>query len=298
MGYGYLADRNRVPTATLTSSAAYQANAPLDNVKTLPLVAAAVTTTLGTAGGPVTITGAFPERYPCTYGGLFDTNLRQAARWRLELFSSAVTLDATTRLFDTRGADGADRAVIPSLTDWRDLRWGDPNLFRGDLPPEDFALYPTHVHCIVPVCRPAAFRWTLYGPAYEADNSEATGYSIGHMWLSDGVPLARHMDSEDVYTPTDEITRFPGGGVSVEPGTGYRSVTIQRAVAARGLRDALFDMARRVDWSRPVVWLPDVDSLGDCFRYGGLFQKREPHANRWIAPKLTAGAIHLEEITV
>ncbi|UKJ74472.1 hypothetical protein [Azospirillum brasilense] len=295
MGFGLLADRNRFPAATLTSNADWAANSPLASCQSLPLLTAAVSSRLGTAANPVVIQAAFTERYACTYAGFFRTNFRQAARYRLELYATSAF---TGLLFDTRNpTTGRDRAVVPSLLDWRQLRWGDSNLFRGDLPAEDYQLYPTNLHVTFPLCRVGSCRWTFYGAAYQPDGSDADAYSLGYGWLSDSLQFWRSLDAEDGYVSTDEVTRFPGGGVSVEPGTGYRTVTIPRQVNGRQIRDSLFDLARRVDYSKPVVWLPNIDDPAACFRYGGLFQRRGDHANRWFASSYTSSTTSLEEIT-
>ncbi|QCO00440.1 hypothetical protein D3093_34885 (plasmid) [Azospirillum argentinense] len=295
MGFGLLADRNRWPAATLTSNADWSPNSPLVSCQSLPLLTAAVSSRIGTAANPVVIQAVFPERYACTYAGWFRTNFRQAARYRLELFASATF---TGPLYDTRNpTTGRDRAVVPSLLDWRQLRWGDSNLFRGDLPTEDFALYPTNIHVVVPYCRVGSCRWTFYGGAAAPDGTDAASYSLGYGWISDSLQFWRSLDAEDGYVSTDEVTRFPGGGVSVEPGTGYRTVTVPRQVNGRQMRDSLFDLARRVDYSKPVVWLPNIDDPAACFRYGGLFQRRGDHANRWFASSYTSSSTSLEEIT-
>ncbi|HYD31094.1 MAG TPA: hypothetical protein VEB64_09610, partial [Azospirillaceae bacterium] len=203
MGKGIYTDTNHMASAALVGTSGDWATlAPLDLMKALPLHAAAVTTRLGTQGDPIVIEGTFPTSVPCRYFGLFDTNLRQRASCRLELFANTAM---TTVLVDTRNpASGKDRFVIPPLLNWRQLYWGASNLFRGDLPPADFRLYPSNVHIIVPFCRPKAFRLTLYGPAFDpADGSAASTYRIGYAWIGDGVRFFAPVDFEPGYVSGD-----------------------------------------------------------------------------------------------
>lgn len=297
MAKGILADRNRAPTGAVDETG-WSLTSPAANALRLPLGVRARALAIGTAGAPVVLKGTFDGRYPITYAGLFDTNLRQAGAVRLRLYADTSFTDV---LFDTRDpATGLDRRVIPSLYDWRQLRWGDPNLLRGDLPPEDYALYPSNVHVVVPLCRPVAYRWDLVDVGYDRLTGADAGYlEIGHAWLSDSIPFEVNYSfgGADSWNPTDEVKRTPGGLASVSPGVGYRSAEIPLNLVTRADSDRLFDLAKRVNCDRPVVWLPNVDKPDDLFRYGFAGQRRGAHRRGWHSHRFDTSTLQLEEIT-
>lgn len=302
MANGIIADRNRIPFGTVDATG-WSTSAPASNAAILPLAIKCRSLAAGTDEAPVPLSGTFDGRYPVTYGGLFGANLRQADRVRLRLWADAAR---TELLFDTRDpVTGLDRRVVPNLYGWRQLRWGDPNLFRGDMAPEDFALYPTNVHVVVPLVRAQAWQWDLIGQGYKPD-PEAPGsfidagyLEVGHAWLSDSLPFSINFayGGADKYTPTDEIVRTPGGGVFVEPGTGYRSAEIPLELIRKPDGDRLFDLSKRVGWSQPVVWLPNVDDPALLFRYGFIGQRRDSFAKSWKHYRLDGAAVTIEEIT-
>jgi len=299
MANGRLADRNRVAAAAV-DEAGWSAAAPAAYAKVLPLKLSARSLLAGTTALPTTLKGVFAYRQPVSYCALFKTNLRQNASYRLRLYADA---SYSTLLYDTRdAATGIDRKVVPCLSEWRSLRFGDPNLLRGDLPPEDFALYPTNVHVTMPVVRARAFRWDIVGLGYGPTGADVDYNEIGHAWASDSLYLTldRSFGAADVYTPGDEINTVVGGNVFVEPGTGRRSTSIPlEFIGAAGRRDsdALADLSRRVNFDLPVVWLPDADSPADMFRYGFIAQKRGSHAKTWENYRYDTATVELEEIT-
>lgn len=295
MGKGLYTDTNHIPAATLTGAGGdWAALAPLDNIKTLPLHAAAVTTRLGTRDNPIVIDGVFSTSVPCRYVGMFGTNLRQRANCRVELFSNT---SLTTWLYDSRDPDsGKDLFVIPPMLSWRQLYWGAPNLFRGDLPPADYALYPSNFHLIVPFCRPKGFRISLYGPAFDTDGSAASTYRIGYAWIGDGVRFFAPLDFEPGYVSGDTLTRVAGGGVSIETGTGYRTVTIQRPASDASEATSLFDSAVRLGLKKPCAYVPTDNWPAFNHRFGGLFQRRGDYAMRFLAADLVNSTVSLEEI--
>lgn len=294
MGMGYLADRNEVAEShcTITSNATWLPSGPLDALRTTPLIDAAVSSDLGTEGAPVWIEFAWEFPVDLTYTGIHDTNLRQASGYRVEAWFDA----AKTQQAFTTQENGRDRKVVPPLTDPAKMRFGAPNQLRGDLDPRDFRLYPTNVHVTVPLCRARVLRWSFWGSAYEADDTDAAGYRIGLAWAGDGLSFDRHVGgSGESIKSNDERIETPGGGVWVEPGISKRVALIDRTVTDKTLRDALFDMANRAGKHKPMVWLPDTDSPADCFRYGGLFRRFDDHGHKYIAPQYTSGGLELEE---
>ena len=305
MANGILADRNRIITGAVDEGG-WSPLAPASNARILPLKMKARSFGPGLDDAPVVLQGTFDERYPITYAGLFDTNLRQAERVRLRLYASTAMTDVSL-LFDTRDAvTGEDRKVVPGgLSEWRQLRWGDANLFRGDLPPDDFWLYPTNVHVAVPMVRAAAYRWDLYGVGYKPDPARPdkpidAGYlEIGHAWFSDCIQFRINYSygGSDGWNPTDEIKRTPGGGSFVEPGTGYRSADIPLEYITKPDGNRLFDLSKRVGWSKPVVWLPNMDDPAELFRYGFIGQRRDSFAKTWKHYRLDGATIKIEEIT-
>ena len=298
MANGALADRNRVPIASVAETG-WSTTAPAANAKVLPLRLTARSVAAGTADAPVYYQGVFDARYPVSYAGLFATNFRQSNRLRLQLFADT---GYTTCLFDTRDpVTGLDRRVMPALYDWRQLRWGAPNLFRGDLPPEDWALYPTNVHVSVPLVRARAFRWSLVGLGVDrATGADVNYHEVGLAWVSDSTYFSTQysLGGSDIWTPTDEVSRTPGGGVFVEPGTGYRSVEIPRNRMTLAEGDSMFDLARRVNFSGPVVWLPDIDDATAMFRYGFVGQQRQPLRRTRAASLEVSTTLQIDEITL
>lgn len=296
MGLGYLADRNEVAESpcTITSNVAWETLAPLDSMKTTPVVDAAVSTVVGTAAEPVVIDILFDTPTYLTYAGLFYTNLRQEAFRRLEAFGDA---DGEELLFTTL-SNGRDRRVIPPLTDPATMRAGAPNQMRGDLEPRDFTLYPTNLHVIVPLARVRLIRWSLWGPAYEPDDSDAAGYSIGLAWAGDGIALRRHVgNSGEGVRSNDQVIVSPDGAAWVEPGVTKRTASVDRVATNRNLRDALFDGAVRAGKRKPLVFLPDVNDPAACFRYGGLYRRSDDHAHKHVSRDYATGSMDLEEWT-
>jgi hypothetical protein len=293
---GYFADRNEVAESpcAISSNAAWAASGPLDSMKTTPLIDAAVCTVLGTAAEPVTIDILFDDPVFITYAGLFDTNLRQSSFVRLDAFADDAGAE---RLFTTVNAAGRDRRVMPPLTDPARLRFGAPNQMRGDLEPRDFRLYPTNIHVVVPLARVRLLRWSLWGGAYQPDDSDAPGYSIGLAWAGDGIALERHLGgSSEGIRSNDQVITSPDGAAWVEAGVTKRSSAVDQAAFGAATRDALFDSAHRAGRRKPLVWLPDVDDAAACFRYGGLFRRANDHTHKYLSPAYAGGTtIELEE---
>ena len=295
MADGYLADRNEVADCTITSNVSWLTSSPLDAMKTTPLIDVAESTSIGTVESPVVIEMAWTTARYINYAGLQHTNLRQESYRRCEVFSDT---EKTDLLYTSVNAAGKDKRVVPGIYDPATLRPGSSNWLRGGLDARDFRLYPTNIHEVIPLCRARVIRWTLWGAAYEPDDSDATSYRIGLAWASDGQTFARHVGSTGEGTRSnDELIETPGGSVWVEPGTAKRFATIDRAVTDKDLRDALFDMAHRAGRNKPLIWLPNTTAADDCFRYGGLFRRADDHQHKYMAPFYTNGTIELEEWT-
>lgn len=290
---GYAADRNEVANpddlnpCTVTSNVSWEVTAPLDALKTTPLIDAAVSTVLGTEEDPVEILLAWDAPIDLTYAGLIDTNLVQNA---------TVQLDAWTDAGMTDLAATVQANVVPPLTDPAGMRFGAPNMFRGDLDPRDYRLVPANVHLVVPLCRVRRVRLRIWGDAFQPDGTPDTGYRIGLAWAGDGIAFDRHVGSSgEDYRSYDQRTDTDGGGVWVEPGIGRRAALIDRTVTDRALRDALFRMAMRTGKHKPLVWLPNIKDPAACFQYGGLFRRVDDHSHKYMAPFYTSGGIELEE---
>ncbi|NUB05796.1 hypothetical protein FW320_06350 [Azospirillum sp. Vi22] len=296
MSFGLLADRNEVaaPGVVVTSNKPWSTTSPLSSIRALPLADTAVSVGIGTEAAPTIIDILFPDRIFLTYAGLIRTSFRQSARYRCEAFADAA---GAQRLFTSTRADGRDRAVIPPLYNPAKLRWGAPELFRGDLPPSDFALFPTNVHVVIPLCRPRLLRWTIWGASYRPDGADDTAYRIAYAWAGDSLQIMRHLPSPEGYAPGDQVVQTPGGATWVEPGVGKRLVSIERQVMDLRLRDALFENAMRVGYARPLIWLPNVDRPEENLRYGGLYRRREAHEHRYISGYYTSTTAQLEEWT-
>lgn len=292
-GVGYAADRNEISNpaglnpCTVTSNVAWTDTAPLDALKTLPLIDAAVSAVLGTEAEPVEITVAWDSPIDLTYGGLIDTNLVQSAFVLMEAWLDAEMTDRVAALLTN---------VVPPLVDPASLRFGAPNQFRGDLDPRDYRLMPANAHCVVPLCRARVVRFSLWGDAFRPDGTPDTGYRIGLAWAGDGLFFDRHAGgSGEAYRSNDQRIQVEGGGVWREPGIGRRAALLDRAVTEPTLRDALFRMGMRTGLSKPCIWLPDVTDPAACFQYGGLFGRTGDHEHRYMAWDLTSGTIELEE---
>jgi hypothetical protein len=292
---GGIAHRNRIALATLDTTG-WSVTAPVANLVSEPLRVRARSTGVGTTLSPVTISGTFADRFPVEYIGLFATNFRQALTYRARLWADVPKAEL---LFDTRDVSGADRKVVPNLYDWRDLYWGAPNLFRGDLAPEDFALYPTNVHIDVPFCRPLAFQIDLVGDGYLPDGSDAGYLEIGLVWISERIDFDEGYDYEHAaaYTPGDEVTRIAGGGRFVEPGTGTRSHDIPLGSITDAEADRLVDLRKRVGFSEPVVWLPDLDDAARMFRYGFVGTFSDPSRKTARNLDMNDLSMTIEELT-
>ncbi|MCM8736586.1 hypothetical protein M5E06_20885 [Azospirillum sp. A1-3] len=291
---GYAADRNEVanPAAmnpcTITSNVAWLPAAPLDAMKTTPLIDAAVSTVIGTEANPVQLLFAWPNAIDLTYVGLIDTNLVQAARGRVETWIGTDPSVPPDR--------SVEAAVVPPLTDPATMRFGAANMFRGDLDPRDFRLLPANLHIPVPLARVRRLRLSLWGAAFQPDGTPDTGYRIGLAWAGDGIAFDRHVGSSgEDYRSYDQRTETDGGGVWVEPGIGRRAALIDRQVTDRTLRDELFKMAVRMGKSKPCIWLPNINDPAACWQYGGLFRRVDDHSQKYMAPFYTSGSIELEE---
>lgn len=300
MALGYLADVNEVANAisgdnpcTITSNVPWLTTAPLEAMRTTPLVDAAVSAQLGTAAAPVWIQLSWAYPVDLTYAGLLDTNLWPSAGFRMEAWADHAR---TYLVATTLTPDGRDRKVVPPLTDPAKMRAGAGNQMRGDLDPRDLPLFPMNLHAPVPLCRARVIRWSLWGGAYRADRSQDTGYRISLAWAGAGLSIDRHVGgSGESVKSNDERIETPGGSVWIEPGITKRVATIDRAVTDAPLRDELFKMAVRMGKEKPAVWLPDQDDPAACFLYGGLFRRVDDHSHKFIAPQYVAGGIELEE---
>lgn len=291
-----ICDRNRIETSTI-SAMGWTNSAPASNVKNLPLSVPARSLTSGTEIAPVTLEGVFRQPETLIYAGLFTTNFRQSDDVKLELFDDDLKTEVA---FDSDWT-----AVVPPLQDWRSMRWGASNFFRGDLPEEDFALYPTNVHMKIPLGRYKAWRWSFKGSGYIAspdpdiNGNDANYHQVGYAWFSDGMELEINpaLGSSDDYTPQDVVSQVEGGGEFVEPGTGFRSININLDQLSADQANKLLDLIKRVDFSRPLVYLPDLDDLALLFRYAFVGQNRSALKKTWRALGVDTTALQLKEIT-
>jgi hypothetical protein len=302
MATGLLAHINELSEqdCDITGLAAdWAATAPLDALKTLPLVDAAVSTRIGTRDEPVVLEMEWPRPIDLTYAGLYRTNLWKTGRIRLEAFKTSAR---TSLAFSTQGVGGIDRLVLPGLYDPKTLRWGGENTVLGQLGAREFLRYPTNVHVVMPLCSAQVLRWTIYGPAYRVTGSRYStteqAYRIGFGWAGDSLQFDRHVGaSAEGYRRSGKVTELAGGGVAVEPGRGRRTATLDRTVNEAGDRDRLFDLVNFLDADRPAVWLPDIASPFDCYRYGGLFQVTEDFSQKYLNDLHSAATISLGEVT-
>jgi len=299
---GLLAHLNEVaeqPCAVTGATGDWSLTAPLDAMKALPLVDAAVSTRIGTVDAPVVFEVEFERPTFLTYAGLFRTNLWKTGRIRFEAFKTAAR---TALAYSTQGVVGIDRLVLPGLYDPKSLRFGAENTLFGQLGAREYIRYPTNIHVVLPLISAQVLRWTVYGPAYRVVGSgystSETAYRIGHAWAGDSLQFERHVGgSSEGYKRGGKVTELAGGGVSVEPGRGRRLATLDRQVNEAGDRDRLYDLITFLDADRPAVWLPDTDSPFDCFRYGGLFQVTEDYAHKYLNDLHTTSTITLGEVT-
>lgn len=299
---GYAADRNEVSNpasanpCAVSSNVGWAATAPLTSILTTPLSDRAVSLVLGTGDpatglpiAPVIIELSWVSPIFLSHAALGNSNLRQDSFYRMEGF-----LDG--ELVATTVVDGVDLNVVPPLTDPETMRAGAPNQMRGDLDPRDFALLPTNLHAIVPLCPVTMVRWTLWGGAYRPDGSDDTGYRIGLAWAGDGLTFPRHVGSSgEGVKDNDELIPGAGGSVWAEPGIAKRTVTIDRGVNDKSLRDELFRMALRTGKRKPLVYLPDVADPAANFLYGGFFRRTADHSQTYVDPRHTNFKCDLEE---
>lgn len=292
---GLLSDWNDVMDgAEIAANKPFTVTSPLSAMTTLPLADAAVTQGVATEADPLQIVIRFSSKRFISYAGLLDTNLRQTGFVRCEAFGD---LDLTQQLRTTVRADGRDRRVIPPALHPRGIRFGASNWLLGTLPARDFRLRPTHVHVTWPVCRAMAIRWTIWGQSYAADGHDDTRYRFGHAWSGDGITLSRHAGSSDGITFGGQSITTPAGDVWPEPGTVKRRVVIDQQVLRSWDRDAVADLAQRVRLDLPVIWLPNVASAADCWRYGGLFRRVGDHDQQHLPRRMASTTIALTEWT-
>ncbi len=274
---------------TITSSAQWASTSPLGNMLMTPLSSRAVCSVLGTPSSPVVIEMSWPAPVDLLYGGMFDTNLRQESFFRVQGFFDGAEVASTV-------VDGQDQNVVPPLTDPAELRAGAANQMRGDMDPRDFALLPTNLHTVLPLVPVTTIRWSLWGPAYRPDGSDDTGYRVGLAWAGDGLIFSRHVGSSgEGVKDNDEVITGSGGSVWVEPGVVKRTVTIDRGVNDRTIRDELFKLALRTGKRKPLVYLPNIADPGANFLYGGLYRRATDHSQTYIAARHTNYKGELEE---
>ncbi len=122
---------------------------------------------------------------------------------------------------------------------------------------------------------------------------------IGHAWLGDSLEfqLPYQPGAKRNWNPTDEVVRTPGGGTFIEPGLGYRTAQIPFDYLMLLDSDRLTDMAARLGFDKPVVWLPDMSSPWDTFRYGFLGQRRGTFEKTQRYARADTAVVDLEEIT-
>lgn len=300
MGYGLLSHINEVAEQDCAITGAdWTVTAPLDALKTLPLVDAAVSTRLGSRAEPVVFEIEYQTPIDISYAGLFRTSLWKTGRYRLEAFKTSAR---TALAFTTQYASGVDRLVLPGLVDPKTLRLNAENTLYGQLGAREFITYPTNIHVVLPTVSAQVLRWTLYGPSYRVTGSRYStaeqAYRIGLAWAGDAFLFERHAGaSGEGYKRGGKVTELPGGGVSVEPGRGRRTAFVDRTVNEAGERDRLFDILTFLDADRPAVWLPNTDNEFDNFRYGGLMQVTEDYQHKYLNDLHSAGTISLGEVT-
>lgn len=305
---GFAADRNEIQNpswqnpCTVTSNCGWSATAPLPALMTTPVTDYAVSAAFSTIDDPETgkLSAAYPLwiqfawDYPIdlTYFGLFETNAVQAAPFRVEAWLDA---GRTQLVGTTTTVDGRERTVVPPLTDPATMRAGAPNQMRGDLDQRDFLLLPTNINVFFPLCRARVVRFTFWGETYKPDGTADTVLKIGFAWAGDGLFFSRHVNSGAGVKSNDERIETPGGNVWVEPGITKRTMTIERSVTDKALRDALFKMALRTGKGKPMVYQPDINDLAECFLYGGLWRRTDDHTHKYTAARYTNSNIELEE---
>ena len=288
----YAADRNEGSNpanfnpCTVTSTTDWVDTAPLESLKTTPLIDSAVSVGLGTEESPINITFAWDSPIVLTYFGLHDTNLVQRATVRLKGWIDAAMTDQVAE---------QQVNIIPPLIRPGSLPFGAPNQFRGDLDPRDFGLLPANAHIVVPLCRVRRAQISIWGPTFQADGTADTAVRIGLAWAGHGLRFNRRVGSGERYRSGDQRIEGDGGSVWVEPGIGRRMALIDQSVIDQDHRDELFRMAMRVGRSKPIVWLPNVESPAECAMYGGLFRRVDDHEHKYIAPDLTSGSLEYEE---
>lgn len=305
---GFAADRNEIQNpswqnpCTVTSNCGWSTTAPLPALMTTPVTDYAVSADFSTIADPATggLTAAHPlwvqfdfaTPIDFSFFGLFETNAEQSAVFRVEAWFDAGRTDLVGT---TTTVDGRDRSVVPPLTDPASMRAGAPNQMRGDLDRRDFLLLPTNIAAFFPLCRARVIRFSFWGDTYKADGTSDTVLKIGFAWAGDGLFFTRHVNSGAGVKSNDERIETPGGNVWVEPGITKRTTTIDRSVTDKSLRDELFKMALRTGKGKPMVYMPDIDDLAECFLYGGLWRRADDHVHKYMAARHTNTSMELEE---
>lgn len=293
---GLFADRNELAdTACSVTGPArdWLDSAPPAALRTASLVDAAVTKRLGTEGDPVTIDIIFPHHVESAVACLLDVNLDQWAFWRLQRFADPAM---TELVDDSRRPLVGDRMVVPSLFDPADLPFLAPNQIAGQLDPRDWGLLPKHILVPLPSMPIRSLRWSLYGPAVEADGAAALGYKIGMAWTGAALPLDRHVGaSGDGYRPGDTVTTGEGASLWVEPGIGRRVSAIDRLVTNKKTRMELFKTIIRVGLRKPLIWVPNISDWAENFFFGGIFRNSNDYDDKYTSPKNTSVTLNLQE---
>ena len=242
----------------------------LNRIKTLPIIDAAVSSGIGTAAAPVTVTVTPPKVVPASYAGMYGINLEQHAFCRLEV------LTATGSVF----WDSGPRNIMPSTVAWEDLDWGAENQWDGRLPRTVWVAGKPAIHVPFPPGLPSAYRWSLWGGAFQPDGSPASYYTLGYAAAGGGVDLTFAVGSGDEDDPSCVRTPIDGGGMAVDAGAWIQRNTINLSFLSPADVRRLWMLRRSVGGDLPVAWLPDVQDPAEAFLFGGL--RRFASAATWL----------------
>lgn len=263
MANTFIAYLNRVDEGTLAGGA-WAAGLPLANLQSRVLSKPA--RSISTDAADTQFSLALTRERPIRVVALCRHNLSIAARVRFSAYEDA-------GLTDERYTSGW-MDVWPAVYTPMNLEWRDPNFWSGRPTAEELSGYPWNFIHILPQLVYQRY-WTI---EIDDEDNPAGFVEIARLFIANGWQPVQNMDLGAAigYTSRTSVAEAQDGTEYFDTRTPYRTAAFQigymRTDEAMG--DA-FDMQRRVDIHREVLYVYDPDDTTHLVRRSFLGRMRE-----------------------
>lgn len=259
----FIAYQNRVDEAVLAGGS-WETGLPLSNLKDRVLSKVARSTSTDLADTKIAI--AFTRERPVRVVALCRHNLSIDARVRFRAFEDA---GHTIEGYDSGWLD-----VWPPVYTPLNLEWRDPNFWNGRPTAEELSGYPWNKIHLLP-----QLIYLQYWLIEIDDQANEDGYiEVARLFIANGWQPVENMDlgASIGYVSRTSVAEAQNGAEYFDARTPYRTATFQighmRTSEAMG---QAFDMQRRVDIHREVLYVYDPDDTAHLIRRSFLGRMRE-----------------------